>query len=43
MINEIEIKDFKGIEDSITIHLPNDSNLLLCGENGSGKVLYSKP
>lgn len=37
MINEIEIKDFKGIEDSITIHLPNDSNLLLCGENGSGK------
>ena len=37
MINEIEIKHFKGIEDSITIHLPNASNLLLCGENGSGK------
>lgn len=37
MIDEIVIKHFKGIGDSITLSLPNNANLLLCGENGSGK------
>lgn len=36
MIDKIDIKYFKGI-DSLTLSLPNNANLLLCGENGSGK------
>lgn len=37
MIEKIDIKYFKGIEDSLTLSLPNHANLLVCGENGSGK------
>ena len=36
-MKRLEVRHFKCFEDSVSFDLPNDSNLLLCGENGAGK------
>ena len=37
-MNTIEIVNYKGISEKIEIHIPNNNNLAIYGDNGSGKT-----
>lgn len=36
-MNNLKVSHFKCFDSQVELDLPNNSNLLLCGENGAGK------
>ena len=36
-MNNLKVSHFKCFDSQVELDLPDNSNLLLCGENGAGK------